>query len=76
VHNITVFINLAQFGMGNGFFHIFFAGLFLLLFVAGAIMFYQMERETEDQRSINNYMYTRGAAPMPPSWRSKLGKGI
>lgn len=62
--------------MGNGFFHIFFAGLFLLLFAVGAIMFYQMEKETEDNRAINKYMFTRGAAPLPSTWRNQIGKGI
>ena len=62
--------------MGNGFFHIFFAGLFFLLFAAGAIMYLQMEKETEDNRSINRYMFSRGAAPLPSTWKNKVGKGI
>ena len=62
--------------MGNGFFHIFFAGLFVLLILAGAIMFFQMEKETQDQRAINSYMYSRGATPMPSTWRDQVGKGI
>ena len=62
--------------MGNGFFHIFFAGIFLLLTIAGAIMFLQIEHETEDKRAVNRYMFSKGAAPLPASWRSQVGKGI
>ena len=62
--------------MGDGFFKLFFIGCFLLLFTAGAIMFMQMEAESEDQRAIKNYLDTRGRSPVPPSWRSKIGDGI
>ena len=62
--------------MDNGFFHLFFAGIFVLLIAAGAIMFFQMEHETEDKRAINKYLFTNGAAPLPASWRDKVGKGI
>jgi hypothetical protein len=62
--------------MGDGFFKIFFGAMFFLLFVAGGLMFMQMEAESEDQRSIRAYMDSRGKAPLPASWRSKVGEGI
>ena len=39
-------------------------------------MFLQMEAEVEDRRQIQEYMDSRGKAPLPSSWRSKLGDGI
>lgn len=62
--------------MGDNFFKIFFVACFFLLFAAGALMFLQMEAESEDQRAIKAYMDSRGAAPLPRSWRDKVGRGI
>lgn len=39
-------------------------------------MFMQMEAEVADQRQIEAYMDSRGKAPLPRSWRDKVGKGI
>ncbi|MCB0325796.1 MAG: hypothetical protein KDD69_19575 [Bdellovibrionales bacterium] len=62
--------------MGDGFFKLFFGGAFLLIVLAGAIMYYQMEAESEDQRAVREYMLSRGKAPLPASWRDKVGEGI
>lgn len=62
--------------MGDSFFKVFFGACFVILFLAGAIMLMQMEKETEDRREVSAYMSSRGKAPLPKSWRSKLGDGI
>lgn len=62
--------------MGDSFFKTFFISCFVILFLAGAIMLMQMEKETNDQRAIKKYMQSRGKAPLPSSWRDDLGKGI
>ncbi len=62
--------------MGDTFFKIFFVCCFAILFLAGAIMFLQMEAATEDKRQIDRYMNSRGKAPLPSSWRDKVGDGI
>ena len=62
--------------MDDSFFKIFFTAVFVLLFLAGAIMLCQMQAETADSRAIKIYLDSHGAAPVPPSWRSKIGKGI
>ena len=35
-----------------------------------------MEAETSDRKAVKKYMDTRGKAPIPPSWRGKIGDGI
>lgn len=49
---------------------------FIILFLAGGIMLMQMQQESEDRRAVKAYMDTRGKAPMPKSWRGKIGDGI
>ena len=62
--------------MGDTFFKVFFICCFVILFLAGAIMFLQMQAKSEDKRQIEAYMNSRGKAPLPSSWRSQVGKGI
>lgn len=62
--------------MGDEFFKLFFGGAFLLIVIAGAVIFLQMEAEAEDKRAIKAYMDTHGKAPLPSSWREKVGSGI
>ena len=62
--------------MGDNFFKIFFICCFVLLFIVGGVMFFQMERQSEDQRSIKRYVESRGKAPVPRAWREKIGGGI
>lgn len=62
--------------MGDTFFKIFFICCFVILFGAGAIMFISMEREAEDQRQIERFIESRGKAPVPKSWRGRIGDGI
>ena len=62
--------------MGDTFFKIFFISCFVILFIAGAIMLMQMDAETANEMEIRRYMESRGAAPLPRSWRPQVGKGI
>ena len=62
--------------MEDSSFKIFFGAIFVLLFITGMVMFLQMEAETEDRIAVDNYLKSRGKAPIPASWRSKIGEGI
>ncbi|HQH27562.1 MAG TPA: hypothetical protein PLP17_09225 [Oligoflexia bacterium] len=62
--------------MDDSFFKLFFICTFVLIFLAGAIMFFQMEAQSADSRAIKAYVESRGRAPIPPSWRNKIGAGI
>ena len=62
--------------MGDTFFKVFFIACFAILFFAGAIMFYSMEREAADERQIQRFIDSRGKAPLPRSWRGQVGDGI
>lgn len=62
--------------MGDAFFKVFFIACFVILFIAGAVMFMQMQQESVDERAVNAYINSRGKAPVPPSWRGKIGDGI
>lgn len=62
--------------MGDTFFKVFFIACFVILFIAGAVMFMQMQQETVDERAIDAYVSSRGKAPVPSSWRGKIGEGI
>lgn len=62
--------------MGDSFFKIFFGACFVLLTIAGAVMFVSMQKETVDRREIKRFVESRGGAPMPRSWRDKIGEGI
>ncbi len=62
--------------MGDDFFKLFFGGAFLLIVLVGGVMFLQMEAEAEDKRAIKNYLESRGKAPIPRSWRERIGDGI
>lgn len=61
---------------GDSFFKTFFIAVFIILFVAGAFMMLQMEKENENRREVSQYMNSRGKTPMPRAWREKVGKGI
>jgi len=62
--------------MGDNFFKLFFGGAFLLIIIVGGVMFLQMEAEAEDKRAIKAYIESRGKAPLPKTWRQKIGDGI
>ncbi len=62
--------------MGDSFFKIFFISCFVLLFLAGGIMFLQFEQESADKREVRAYLDSRGKAPVPRAWRGKIGDGI
>ncbi|MFN8389167.1 MAG: hypothetical protein U0136_02615 [Bdellovibrionota bacterium] len=62
--------------MGDSFFKVFFLSVFVILFLAGGIMLLQMQTESDDRRAVKRYMESRGKTPIPPSWRSQVGKGI
>lgn len=62
--------------MGDSFFKFFFGACFVLLFIAGAVMFVSMQKETVDRREIKRFVETRGAGPVPRSWKGKIGEGI
>ena len=51
--------------MGDTFFKVFFISCFVILGLAGAIMFMQMEKESEDKRQIQRYLAESFA-----EWRS------
>lgn len=50
----------------------FIAVIFILVGYAYVQVFYL----SEDTAEIESYVNTRGATPVPYSWRSKIGKGI
>ena len=62
--------------MGDAFFKVFFISCFIILFLAGGIMFYQMQEETVDRRQVERYLSSRGKAPVPKAWRDQIGNGI
>ena len=62
--------------MEDSFFKVFFISCFVILFVAGGILFLQMEKESADRRQIKQYLDSRGKAPIPGAWREKIGSGI
>ena len=62
--------------MSDNFFTLFFASIFFLIVIAGALMFVQLESEQENIREVNRYMFSKGKAPLPRAWKSKVGKGI
>ena len=62
--------------MGDSFFKAFFISCFILLFLAGAIMFYRMQAQSADERALKAYYESRGRAPIPASIREKIGEGI
>ncbi len=62
--------------MGDNFFKIFFGVAFALIFAVGAIMVVQMDQEQDDRRAVKSYLDSKGKAPVPPSWRGKIGNGI
>lgn len=62
--------------MGDAFFKVFFISCFIILFLAGGIMFYQMQAESLDKRQVERYVNSRGKAPVPSAWRGKVGDGI
>jgi hypothetical protein len=62
--------------MDDSFFKIFFIATFVLLFAAGAIMMFQMEKESSDSRAVKAFIESRGRSPVPASWRGKIGEGI
>jgi hypothetical protein len=49
-------------------------GLFIALGVTGYILV--IMQDIDDQKAIKEYMDSRGAAPIPRSWRGKIGEGI
>ena len=61
---------------GDGFFRAFFIAVFIILFLAGAIMFFQLEQESQDKREVSRYLNSKGKTPIPSSWRRDMGKGI
>lgn len=61
---------------GDSFFRVFFIAVFVILFLAGAIMLVRMEQENENRREVTNYLNSKGKTPIPRSWRGKMGKGI
>lgn len=61
---------------GDSFFKTFFIAVFVIMFIAGACMMLQMEKENENKREVSQYLNSRGKAPVPHAWREKMGKGI
>lgn len=62
--------------MGDSFFKLFFGSCFVILFIAGLIMFVSMQKETVDRREIKAFVESRGKSPIPRSWRGRIGEGI
>ncbi|MBP9838807.1 MAG: hypothetical protein KBC84_08840 [Proteobacteria bacterium] len=62
--------------MGDSFFKTFFICCFVILFLAGAIMFMQLQQQSSDEHEVKQYLNTRGKSRVPSSWLSKMGKGI
>ena len=53
-----------------------FALIFFLLFVVGGILFAREYAKRDDSSAVKAYIDSHGAAPIPSSWRGKIGKGI
>ena len=51
-------------------------GFILLTFVVFLGYFFTAKGSLEDDIAIRKYVESRGAAPLPKSWKRKLGKGI
>lgn len=62
--------------MGDSFFKVFFICCFVILVLAGGILFMQMEQQSEDRRAVKAFVDSHGKTPVPPSWRGKIGQGI
>lgn len=62
--------------MGDNFFKAFFFGLFGLIFLVGLLTFLHMEKQSSEIREQRQFIESRGAVDIPPSWRGKIGKGI
>ena len=62
--------------MGDDFFKTFFIGIFVAIFVFGAFIFFQMEKETENKREVKEYLESHGKTAIPKSWREQVGDGI
>jgi hypothetical protein len=62
--------------MNDGLLKAFFISCFAILFLAGAVMLFSMQQETENKREVQRYLDSKGKAPIPKAWRSKIGDGI
>ena len=72
----VIFVSYICVIMDDNFFKMVFAGIFVLIGLVGVFLFFQLEAETDDRRSIKRYMDSKGKAPVPRSWREQMGKGI
>jgi hypothetical protein len=48
----------------------------LLIVVSGAWMVYQGTSSRSEDEAIKQFIKSRGAAPIPSTWRGKIGSGI
>lgn len=52
------------------------AGIFGVLLCLGVVLFFTHKTKHDDSTAIKRYLQTRGAAPVPKSWKEKIGDGI
>jgi len=51
-------------------------GLVLFFVIYAGVLVAVTKSNVDDSRAIKRYVSSRGAAPVPKTWRSKLGEGI
>ena len=51
-------------------------GIISLFVIWGSVLAVAKKNSRDDSVAINRYLKSRGSAPVPSSWKEKIGEGI